>query len=440
MASPGWISRLGLSRRELRAWAMYDWANSAFFTTVVTAVFPDFFSAVAASGLPPAVATQRFAAATTVAIAIVALIGPLLGAVADRGGRKKPFLAVFTAIGVAATAAMAMIGRGDWPLAAVLFIVGNVGIGAALVFYDSLLPHIAAPDEIDRVSTAGYALGYLGGGILLAVNLAWILFPGAFGLADAVAAIRLSFVSVAVWWAVFAIPLFRRVPEPPAGHLTPSASNAAITAIRDVMRTFTELRQLRHALLMLIAFLLYNDGIQTIIRMASIYGAEIGIDRNARIAAFAMVQFVGIPCAFAFGALADRIGAKRSLFITLAVYTLTSIVAYRMTSSRQFFLLAFLVALVQGGSQALSRSLFASMIPRQKSSEYFGFFSVFEKVAGVLGPAVFGLTIALTGSSRGAVLSVIAFFVLGGLVLGLVDPEAGRRAARAREESRPAES
>jgi UMF1 family MFS transporter len=433
MAAPALLDRLGLSRPELRAWAMYDWANSAFFTTVVTAVFPDFFGTVAAVDLPPPVATQRFATATTIAVAIAAVLGPVLGAVADRSGIKKLLLAIFTALGVLATAAMALIGRGDWQLAAALFILGNIGISGALVFYDSLLPHVARPDEVDRVSTAGYAVGYLGGGVLLALNLAWILTPSTFGLPDSLAAIRLTFLSVAVWWALFSLPLFRRVSEPPVAPSPVAHGNAVTTAVRDVVRTFNELRRLRHAFLMLVAFLLYNDGIQTFIRMSSIYGAEIGIDRNARIAAFVLVQFVGIPCAFAFGALADRLGAKRTLFITIAVYTLTSAIGYSMRTATQFFLLAFLVALVQGGSQALSRSLFASMIPRQKSSEYFGFFSVFEKIAGVLGPAFFGITIAVTGSSRGAVLSVIAFFIAGALVLSFVDPEEGRAAARAEE-------
>jgi MFS transporter, UMF1 family len=425
--------RVGLGRPELRAWAMYDWANSAFFVTVVTAVFPDFFSSVAAADLPPAEATQRFALATTIAVACAGVLGPVLGSVADRAAMKKTLLAVFTTLGVAATAAMVFIDRGEWRFAALLFILGNVGISAALVFYDSLLPHVARPDEMDRVSSAGYAFGYVGGGVLLAVNLAWILSPGTFGLPDALAAIKLSFLSVAIWWAVFSIPLFRRVKEPPALHSGGERSNPIATALRDVARVFGELRRLRHAFLMLVAFLLYNDGIQTIIRMSSIYGAEIGIDRNARIAAFVLVQFVGIPCAFAFGALADRIGAKRALFITLGVYTLTTMIAYAMKTTAQFFVLAFLVALVQGGSQALSRSLFASLIPRQKSSEFFGFFSVFEKLAGVLGPATFSLTIAISGSSRGAVLSVIAFFVVGAVVLSFVDPEEGRRAARAHE-------
>jgi UMF1 family MFS transporter len=412
------LHRLGLHRPDLRAWAMYDWANSAFQTTIITAVFPLFFSDVAAAGLAPAVATARFAWATTIAVAVIAVLGPVLGAIADYRG-------------VVATALMATIDRGEWQYAAALFMVSNIAIAATLVFYDSLLPHIASPDEIDRVSTSGYAVGYIGGGVLLAINLAWILSPATFGLPDAIAAIKLSFVSVALWWCIFSIPLFRRVPEPPrvleAGEL--ANENAVRVALVRVRETFGELRGYRNAFLMLVAFLLYNDGIQTIIKMASIYGAEIGIDRNAQIAAFILVQFVGVPCSFLFGMLADRIGARTAVFISLAVYTGISVLGYFMTTATQFFALAFLVGTVQGGSQALSRSLFARMIPHHKSSEYFGFFSVFEKFAGIFGPAVFAAAVTMTGSSRPAVLSVIAFFIAGAIVLARVDVAAGQREA-----------
>jgi MFS transporter, UMF1 family len=425
------LSRFGLNRRELRAWAMYDWANSGFQSTVITAVFPPFFASVAAAGLPPAVATARFAWATTIAVAITAAIGPVLGAVADYRAMKKRLLAGFMIVGAAATLLMTTITSGAWQYAALLFIVANVAIAGSFVFYDSLLPHIAAPHEMDRVSTAAYAIGYLGGGVLLVINLAWILFPRAFGLPDTLAGIRLSFASVAVWWLVFSIPLLRRVPEPPAtADAEHPTRSTAVAAFVHAWRTFRELRGYRQAFLMLVAFLLYNDGIQTIIRMASIYGAEIGIDQNAQIAAFVVVQFVGVPCSFVFGSLAGRIGAKTAIFLALAVYTGISILGYFMTSTWQFFALAFLVGTVQGGSQALSRSLFARMIPKTKSSEYFGFFSVFEKFAGVLGPALFAASVTLFGSSRVAVLSVILFFVLGGLVLTRVDVAAGEAQAR----------
>lgn len=424
------LAGLGLRTREQRAWAGYDWANSAFQCTIITAVFPVYFASVAAADLPPAVATERFATATTIALAIVALLAPVLGAYADVAGAKKRLLALFLGLGVLTTAMMVQIGRGDWWLAAVLFVLANIGVSGSFVFYDSLLPHIARADEMDRVSSAGYALGYLGGGVLLATNLAWILQPGWFGLADAGVASRLSFLSVAVWWLIFAIPLFRYVPEPPVTTARLAGVNPVVQSLRQLAGTLRELRQYRQAFLMLVAFLVYNDGIGTIIRMAGPYGQEIGLPQESLILAFVMVQFVGIPFAYAFGRLADRIGAKPSIFIALVVYVLISLVGYFMTTIWQFFLLSFMVATVQGGSQALSRSLFATMIPKAKSSEFFGFFGVFEKFAGIIGPALFAATVRATGSSRNAILSVIAFFVIGAALLWMVDVPAGQRAAR----------
>jgi len=426
------LTRLGLGTPELRAWAMYDWANSAFWCTIVVAVFPPFFSDYAAAGLPPLEATSRFAWGTTIAVTLVALVAPVLGAFADHRAVKKRLLAVCMLVGVAATLLMATIGRGEWLYGLVLFMVANVGVAASLVFYDSLLPHIAGPKDIDRVSTAGFAMGFIGGGILLLINLAWILSPATFGLSGTVAAIRLSFVSVGVWWLAFSLPLFRSVPEPKVQleELRGDGGGVVMAAISASWKTFRELRRNRHAFLMLVAFLLYNDGIQTIIRMSAIYGAEIGIDQNAQIAAFVMVQFVGVPCTFLFGALAGRIGAKAAIFLALVVYASISVLGFFMTASWQFFVLAFLVGTVQGGSQALSRSLFARMTPRDKSSEYFSFFAVFEKFAGIAGPLVFAASIALFQSSRAAVLSVILFFVLGAIVLSFVDVEAGEAAAQ----------
>ena len=424
---PGAVTRIGLHRPELRAWAMYDWANSAFQTTVITAVFPRFFSDYAAAGLSPTEATARFAWATTIAVTITALIGPVLGAIADIRGMKKTLLAVSMSVGIVATLLMATISRGDWMYAALVFMIANIGIAASFVFYDSLLPHIASPDEMDRVSTAAYAIGYLGGGVLLVVNLAWILAPTRFGLADSVAAIRLSFISVAVWWLIFSLPLFFRVREPAPGSNRTRAAAIAQSASPSFVcgKTFHELRGYRQAFLMLVAFLLYNDGIQTIIRMASIYGAEVGIDQNAQIAAFVLVQFVGVPCSFLFGAMAARIGAKQGVFLALAIYAGISLLGYFMTSAWQFFALAALVGTVQGGSQALSRSLFARMIPKHKSSEYFGFFAVFEKFAGIAGPALFAASVTLFHSSRAAVLSVLVVLRAGS---HRVDP--GRRGRR----------
>jgi UMF1 family MFS transporter len=427
------LARLGLGRPELRAWAMYDWANSPFQSTIVNAIFPLFFSSYAAAGLAPVVATARYAWATTIAVTIVALLGPVLGALADHRAWKKRLLALFLAVGVVAVALMPLIGRGAWLFAAVVFVIANVGDRVSWIFYDSLLPHIAAPDEIDRASTAGYAIGYFGGGLLLLLNLAWILSPATFGIPDTATATKLSLASVAVWWLVFSIPIFRRVPEPPAVFEAGETGreNPLRAALSRVGHAFRELRGYRNAFLMLVAFLLYNDGIQTMIRMAAIYGAEVGIDSNAQIAAFVLVQFVGVPFSFLFGALANRIGAKTAIFIAVAVYTAISILGYFMTTEWQFFALAFLVGTVQGGSQALSRSLFARMIPKHKSSEYFGFFSVFEKFAGVAGPAVFAASVTLFGNSRAAVLSIILFFILGAAVLTRVNVAEGEAQAAA---------
>ena len=424
-----WLARIGLGRRELVAWAMYDWANSAFWTTVIVAVFPPFFSEYAADGLASLEATSRYAWGTTIAVTIVAIIAPVLGTIADQRAMKKPLLGAFLIIGVTATLLMATIGRGEWRYALLLFIVANVGVASTLVFYDSLLPHIAAPDEFDRVSTAGYAIGFIGGGVLLLVNLAWILSPGTFGMSSTVDAIKLSLASVGVWWLLFSIPLFRVVREPAVRSPATARPFQLGATIRTTWSTFQELRRHRHALWMLVAFLLYNDGIQTIIRMSSIYGAEIGIDRNAQIAAFVMVQFVGVPCSFLFGAAAGRIGAKTALFVTLTVYMGITILGYFLMTEWQFFALAFLVGIVQGPSQALSRSLYARMIPKEKSSECFGFFAVFEKFAGIAGPAVFAGSITLFQSSRAAVLSVLVFFVLGAMALTRVDVAAGEAQA-----------
>jgi UMF1 family MFS transporter len=283
-------------------------------------------------------------------------------------------------------------------------------------------------------------MGYIGGGLLLALNLAWIQKPAWFGLPSGpdispslgTLPVRLAFLSVAVWWLLFSIPLFRRVAEP-AARLEPdefSEGGVVRVAFLRLMKTFRELRGYRQAFLMLLAFLIYNDGIQTIIKMATAYGTEIGIDQGALIGAILLVQFVGIPCTFLFGTVAGRIGAKRSLFLGLLAYTVISILGYYMTNATHFYILAGLVGLVQGGTQALSRSLFASMIPQHKSGEFFGFFSVFEKFAGIFGPLIYAGTIAATGSSRNAILSVIGFFAVGAALLALVNVEEGQQVAR----------
>ncbi|HVS09371.1 MAG TPA: MFS transporter [Planctomycetota bacterium] len=435
------LERLALHRPELRAWALYDWANSAFFTTIVAAVFPIYYKTVAAADHPDALA--RFAQVTSASMLLVALIAPLLGAMSDFAAAKKRFLAVFLTLGASATAGMFFVQQGDWLLASLLFALGNVGVAASFVFYDSLLPSIAKGRELDRLSTSAYAIGYLGGGLLLALNLAWIQRPEWFGLpsgpdlapAQRTLPARLAFLSVAVWWVAFSIPLFRRVREPPRTlesdeRLRMRSLAVALSRLRE---TFRELRRFRHAFLFLLAFLAYNDGIGTIIRMATAYGEEIGIGRSDLIAAVLIVQFVGIPCALFFGALAGRIGAKRGILVGLAAYLGICVFAWGMKETWHFYALALLVAAVMGGTQALSRSLFASMVPVHKAGEFFGLFSVLERFAGVLGPMAFFLAIRLTGHSRLGILSLVVFFLAGAALLLPVDVEAGQRAAREAE-------
>jgi UMF1 family MFS transporter len=431
--SPPLLERLGLHRPELRAWTLYDCANSAAVTTIITAVFPIYFARVAAQGAAPARATAAFAWVTTAALVIVAALSPVLGAVADVRPWKKRLLAAFAALGILATAGLFLVGPGAWIAGAALFLLVNVGLNGSFVFYDALLPHVAREDELDRVSSAGYAVGYLGGGLLLAAQLVLLQEPAWFGLggagADPTLPARLTFLSVAAWWAVFTVPLLRRVKEhaPPADA---AARGAVVQALSRLGATFRHLRRHRQALLMLAAFLLYNDGIGTIIRMAAIYGTELGLESGTLIGAILLVQLLGIPAAFAFAGVAGRIGAKRAVLAGLAVYAGVAVLAYYTRTAAHFWALAVLVGLVQGGTQALSRSLFASLVPRRMSGEFFGFFSVSDKVAGIFGPLVFGLVGAATGSSRGAVLSVIAFFVAGGALLAAVDVERGRREAQ----------
>ena len=436
--SRGLWARLGLARPEARAWALYDWANSAFMTTVVAGVFPIYFAKVAAAGLTPEQAQTRFAYGTAVALLLVALLAPPLGALSDARALRKPLLFAFALLGVLGTAGLAGVGEGDWLLGLLCFGLGNLGAGASVVFYDGLLPHVAAPDEVDRTSTAGFALGYLGGGLLLALNLAWIQRPEWFGMQDLDPTwpSRLAFLSVAVWWLVFTLPLMRRVPEPPALRVAQRVGGGAADrrgSLLGLAATLREIRSFPNAFLMLLAFLIYNDGILTIIRMATIYGQGIGLGTGDMILALLLVQFLGIPCSIAFGGMARRLGTKRSILLALVVYGLVTLLALFMTTATHFYLLAALVGLVQGGAQALSRSLFASLIPRQKSAEFFGFFAIGEKFAGVLGPTLFATVLATSESSRTAMGWVMAFFVVGGLLLMRVDVDAGRGQARAAE-------
>lgn len=488
-------------KRRIRAWTMYDWANSAFATTILAAVLPIYYSQVAGATLPsPAIATAYWARGLSISLFITALLSPILGTISDVMRGKKRFLSIFVGMGTLATGLLVLVERGDWLLASILFIFGRVGFTAANVFYDALLPHVARESDRDRVSTRGYAMGYLGGGLLLAINVVMIqMLPGTWGP-------RFSFLSVAIWWAVFSIPLFRRVPEPPAAtaKLSPG-ENVVSVSFKRLWETLRDIRQYRELFKYLLAFLIYNDGIGTIIGVAAIYGAELGFGSTELVLALLLVQFVGIPFSLIFGrlpskderrrpfhlafilynlvalplvgvlgahllpasltsnlgaiigmivavealglglawlvgeslfsGLANTMDTKRSILLALLVYAVIAVWGYFLNTVIEFWFLAWMVAVVQGGSQALSRSLYASMSPAAKSGEFFGLFGIMEKFSAIFGPLIFSAAVAAFGSSRPAVLSIIAFFVVGGLLLITVNVEEGRRVAHAEDQA-----
>jgi UMF1 family MFS transporter len=399
---------------------MYDWANSAFATTVMAAVLPVYYSQVAGVDLPGNTATVYWGYTTAGALLITGLLAPIMGAIADYSGTKKKLLMTFATLGIFATALLYFVTTGDWLMASLFFILGNIGFATSEVFYNSLLPHIASPEKMDQVSTKGYALGYLGGGILLGINVLMIEL-----MSDKILATRLSFVTVSIWWAIFTIPILRNVREPKVKENIGPHINPLAGGFKRVATTFKELRSYRELFLFLVAFWIYNDGIGTIIKMATIYGAEIGIDQTALIGALLMTQFVGIPFSFAFGRLAKYIGTKNSILLGLFVYTMISIGGYFMETALHFWILAFLVGTVQGGTQALSRSLFGSMLPKSKTGEFYGFYGMSSKFAGIVGPLVFAIVSQIAGSSRLSILSLIVFFILGAFLLSRVDEKKG---------------
>lgn len=412
-------------KREVLSWCLYDWAYSSFATTVISAVLPVYYSQVAARNLTGNTATVYWGYTTAVALIASVLLAPVMGAIADFSGIKKRLLLVFAAVGIFSTALLYYVTTGDWLLASVLFIFGNIGFSMSEVFYNALLPGIANAQEIDRISVKGYALGYLGGGILLALDIGLIQI-----MEDKSLATRITFITVSVWWAVFTIPLIMNVKEPVVRSRKKIDTGILTAGFRRLSVTFAELRKYRELFLFLAAFWIYNDGIGTIIKMAAIYGAEIGISQSALIGALLMTQFVGIPFSFAFGRLAGYIGAKNSIMLGLFVYTIISISSYFMETALHFFILAFLVGTVQGGTQALSRSLYGSMLPRDKTAEFFGFYGMSSKFAGIIGPLAFAIVSQATGTSRLSIISLIVFFMAGAIILSRVDIQKGISASR----------
>ena len=405
-----------LRRRPVIAWALYDWANSAFATTVMAGFFPVFFKQHWNLGVPVTESTFRLGVTSGIASALIALVAPVLGAIADRGGARVRLLMGFTVMGAAATAALALVPAGQWQVAATLYLAGSLGFWAGIVFSDSLLLHVAEPREYDLVSGFGYAMGYLGGGLLFAINVAMTLRPAWFGLANAAQAVKVSFVMVGLWWLIFALPLAFSVREQAAGtRLAPSA--AVRQGFGELARTLREIRRYRPILWFLAAYWLYIDGVNTVIKMAVDYGLSLGFEAAQLLAALLLTQFVAFPAALAFGWLGQRIGARKGIFVGQTVYAAATCFAYFLRDVRDFYLLAVVIGLVQGGVQSLSRSYFGRLVPDGKSSEFFGFYNMMGKFAAVLGPLLTGVVAKLTGDPRLSILSILLLFVGGAALL-----------------------
>ncbi|MEN8175726.1 MAG: MFS transporter [Pseudomonadota bacterium] len=411
-------------QRSVLSWAFYDWANSAFATTVLAGFFPLFFKEYWAADLEVADSTFWLGSANSFASLLMVLTAPVLGALADANGQLKRYLAFFALLGICSTATFFWMPSGAWTWALVLFVMGIVGFAAANLYYDALLPKVAHDGLLDRVSALGFGMGYLGGGLLFTLNIAMVTWPGLFGLTDMTAAVRWSFLSVALWWLVFSIPLLRWVRVPVLPHHARPLGQSLSAGVARVVRTVREVRQHRNVGIFLVAYWLYIDGVDTVVRMAVDYGLSIGLGAQHLMVALLVTQLVGFPSALVFGELGGRIGPRRGIFIGLGVYLAITLWAYRMQSVWEFYVLAVSVGLVQGGVQALSRSLYVRLIPRERAGEFFGFYNMMGKFAAVIGPFMVGLVAAVTRDNRLSILSVSLLFLLGGLFLWRVrEPE-----------------
>ncbi|HLS10092.1 MFS transporter [Lentibacillus sp.] len=419
-----------MKRKRVFSWMLYDFGNSAFATTIMAAVLPVFYYDVAAVGLEENLAESYWGYSQSIAVLIVAILAPILGAISDYSAAKKKFLRFFAFMGMIASILLAFVEEGQYIFASILLIIGNIGFSGANVFYDAFLPEIAKDeDEMDKLSAGGFAFGYIGGGVLLAVNILMITQYSWFGIPDVTTASQLSFASVGLWWFIFSIPLLKNIREEKKTLVKREKSFVAIGFSR-VTSTFKEIKQFKYLLIFLIAFWMYNDGISTIIRMATIYGRGIGINSNSLIIALLITQFVGIPFTFFFGWLATRITPKRALYLTLYIYVGVVILGYFMATALHFYLLAICVGMVQGGAQSLSRSIYGRMVPANKQAEFFGFYGISSKFAAIFGPFLFGLVGQLTGSSRLGIVSLLVFFIAGIILLRFVNIEKGIQQAK----------
>jgi UMF1 family MFS transporter len=439
-----------LPRKAVWGWALYDWANSAFATTVMAGFFPVFFKQYWSAGVDVNLSTARLGLGNAVAGLLVALAAPVLGAIADKRSARKRFLALFAYLGVLTTAALYFVGKGQWTFALVVYALGVIGFSGANVFYDALLPEVADENDVDVVSGFGFSLGYLGGGLLFLLNVLMVVMPQPFGLVDAGQAVRIGFLSVAVWWGFFTIFVLIWVPEQPRAATTAATRGIWSDGFSQLRRTFNRMRHMKTVLLFLCAYWLYIDGVDTIIRMAVDYGMSLGFKANDLLLALLVTQFVGFPAALVFGRLGQRLGPRKGIYIAIAVYVAATFWGIAMTRKEEFYVLAAVIGLVQGGIQALSRSYYARLIPADKPAEFFGFYNMLGKFAAIIGPVLVGgvglfmrrllmppsptaeeLAHVGTLAARWSMASVLILFAAGAVLLYFVDEEKGKlQAAR----------
>ncbi len=441
-------------KKAVWGWAMYDWANSAFATTVMAGFFPIFFKQYWSYGVDVNVSTAQLGFGNSIASLLVALMAPVLGAIADKGSARKKFLIFFAYLGVLMTACLFLVGKGEWAWAIFVYAMGIIGFSGANVFYDSLLPTVAGKDNVDYVSGLGFAMGYLGGGLLFLINVLMTLMPEKFGLADSAEAVRYSFISVAIWWGMFTIFTILWVPEEKTAGASREGRNFIADGFRQIIGTFKKVRHLKTIFLFLLAYWFYIDGVDTIIRMAVDYGMSIGFASNDLIIALLVVQFVGFPSALVFGKLGQKWGVRKAIYLAIGIYMFIVVWGTMMTVKQEFYILAIMIGLVQGGIQALSRSYYSRLIPREQSAEYYGFYNMLGKFAAIVGPALMGVVgliarrllmpptptpgqIEHVGqlASRWSIASVLILFLIGAILFYFVDEEKGKAEAAYLSES-----
>ena len=418
-----------MDKKKVFSWTLYDWANSAFATTVMPGFFPIFFEKYWSNPNFVDKSTFYLGLSNSVGSLIVAIMAPFLGAISDTGSTKKKFLFTFAFLGILSTSLLFFVQQGDWQLAAALYVVGAIGFSSGNVFYDSLLPAVAKKPKYDFVSSLGYSMGYLGGGVLFIINILMYQNPHWFGIQDSTTAIRLSFVTVAVWWAVFSIPIFLFVPEP-KNKDDIIFSDAVKLGWVQLKTTFSEIKQMRIIGLFLLSYWLYMDGVDTIIRMAGKLALSMGFEASDMLFVLILVQLIGFPAGLLFNWFSSIIKPKNAVLVAILFYTIATGSAYFMTSKIHFYVLAGIIGLFQGGIQAISRSLFARLVPLGKEGEFFGFYNMLGKFSAVVGPILLGTVTLMTGNARMGLFALIVLFVGGGLLLTRVDFDEGERIAK----------